>query len=224
MSSIYSAAHRRQTSTGSVHRRPNSSAPASCGCCGSCRRTSHGPRSRDRSTSPSTRSTPISAASTPSSARVTAVRPCVEHASCGSSPRAAPHRRRGQIPSDGGQSPDSGGDRSPGHPQDHRVATEPGCQYTIRIRGRLGATALSGVPDHGVRGEGRETVLTGSLEAGPRCTGSWRNSKRSASRFSNFAKSGHQPSMSPTEQGASHARRDRLEHEAIKVSAPTKAT
>ena len=48
MSSISCGAHRRRTSTGSVSRRPHSSAPASCGCCGSCRRTSRG---RDRAIS-----------------------------------------------------------------------------------------------------------------------------------------------------------------------------
>jgi hypothetical protein len=49
-------------------------------------------------------------------------------------------------------------------PQDHRVATEPGCKYTIRIRGRLGATALSAFPTMKSEVRGRETVLTGSLE------------------------------------------------------------
>lgn len=49
-------------------------------------------------------------------------------------------------------------------PQDHRVATEPGCQYMIRIRGRLGATALSAFPTMESEVRGRETVLTGSLE------------------------------------------------------------
>jgi hypothetical protein len=44
------------------------------------------------------------------------------------------------------------------------VATEPGCKYTIRIRGRLGATALSAFPTMESEVRGRETVLTGSLE------------------------------------------------------------
>ena len=49
-------------------------------------------------------------------------------------------------------------------PQDDRVATQPGCQYMIRIKGRLGATALSAFPT--MRSEARrgETVLTGTLE------------------------------------------------------------
>jgi hypothetical protein len=44
------------------------------------------------------------------------------------------------------------------------VATQPGCRYMIRIRGRLGATALSAFPtmESDVR-EG-ETALIGSLE------------------------------------------------------------
>jgi hypothetical protein len=49
-------------------------------------------------------------------------------------------------------------------PQDQRVATEPGCQYTIRIRGQLGATALSAFPTMESDVRGRETVLSGSLE------------------------------------------------------------
>jgi hypothetical protein len=44
------------------------------------------------------------------------------------------------------------------------VATQPGCQYMIRIRGRLGATALSAFPNMGSEVRGGETVLTGSLE------------------------------------------------------------
>lgn len=48
--------------------------------------------------------------------------------------------------------------------QDHRVATQPGCQYMIRIRGRLGATALSAFPTMGSEVRAGETVLTGSLE------------------------------------------------------------
>ena len=44
------------------------------------------------------------------------------------------------------------------------MATEPGCSYTIRIKGRLGATALSAFPTMESEVCGRETVLTGSLE------------------------------------------------------------
>jgi hypothetical protein len=49
-------------------------------------------------------------------------------------------------------------------PQNHHVATQRGCQYMIRIRGRLGATALSAFPTMGSEVQGGETVLTGSLE------------------------------------------------------------
>jgi hypothetical protein len=44
------------------------------------------------------------------------------------------------------------------------VATQRGCQYMIRIRGRLGATALSAFPTMGSEVRGGETVLTGVLE------------------------------------------------------------
>ena len=44
------------------------------------------------------------------------------------------------------------------------MATTPGCQYTIRIRGRLGATALSAFPTMGSEVRGGETRLTGPLE------------------------------------------------------------
>jgi hypothetical protein len=44
------------------------------------------------------------------------------------------------------------------------VAIQPGCQYMIRIRGRLGATALSAFPTMGSQVRGGETVLTGRLE------------------------------------------------------------
>ena len=44
------------------------------------------------------------------------------------------------------------------------MATEPGCQYMIRIRGRLGATALSAFPAMESEVRGGETVLTGPLE------------------------------------------------------------
>jgi hypothetical protein len=48
--------------------------------------------------------------------------------------------------------------------QDLGVAPPPGCQYLIRIRGRLGATALSAFPTMGSEVRNGETVLTGSLE------------------------------------------------------------
>jgi hypothetical protein len=48
--------------------------------------------------------------------------------------------------------------------QNDGVTTPPGCQYMIRIRGRLGATALSAFPTMGSEMRGRETVLTGRLE------------------------------------------------------------
>jgi len=44
------------------------------------------------------------------------------------------------------------------------VATEPVCQYMIRIQGRLGATALSAFPALESEVRGGETVLTGPLE------------------------------------------------------------
>jgi len=43
------------------------------------------------------------------------------------------------------------------------VATPLGL-YAIRIRGRLGATALSAFPSMAAESKGGETVLTGSLE------------------------------------------------------------
>ena len=43
------------------------------------------------------------------------------------------------------------------------MATTPGL-YTIRIKGRLGATALSAFPSMVSELKGRETVLTGLLE------------------------------------------------------------
>jgi len=49
-------------------------------------------------------------------------------------------------------------------PQNHRVATQPGCEYMIRIRGRLGPTALSAFPTMGSEVQAGETVLVGSLE------------------------------------------------------------
>ena len=50
--------------------------------------------------------------------------------------------------------------------QDQGVATPPGCQYLIRIKGRLGATALSAFPTMGSELGDGETVLTGSLQDG----------------------------------------------------------
>ena len=47
--------------------------------------------------------------------------------------------------------------------QDARVATPPGL-YAIRIRGRLGAAALSAFPTMRSELEGGDTVLTGLLE------------------------------------------------------------
>ena len=47
--------------------------------------------------------------------------------------------------------------------QHEGVATPPGL-YTIRIKGRLGATALSAFPSMVSELEGSETVLTGLLE------------------------------------------------------------
>ena len=46
---------------------------------------------------------------------------------------------------------------------DDRVATPPGL-YAIRVKGRLGATALSAFPAMVPRTKGGETVLTGWLE------------------------------------------------------------
>jgi hypothetical protein len=44
------------------------------------------------------------------------------------------------------------------------VTSPPGCQYVIRVRGRLGATALSAFPTMGSEVRRGETVLTGLLE------------------------------------------------------------
>ena len=44
------------------------------------------------------------------------------------------------------------------------MAIQPGCQYVIRIRVRLGATALSAFPTMGSEVRDGETVLTGPLE------------------------------------------------------------
>jgi hypothetical protein len=43
------------------------------------------------------------------------------------------------------------------------VATQPGCQYVIRIRGRLGATALSAFPTMESEVHAGDTVLSGLL-------------------------------------------------------------
>jgi hypothetical protein len=92
-----------------------------------------------------------------------ALPPFNRHASCGfSPPDADEHRRNGasaggrnhQIPA------------SPAHqarPQDDEVATPLGL-YTIRIKGRLGTTALSAFPTMEAELTGGETVLTGVLE------------------------------------------------------------
>jgi hypothetical protein len=48
--------------------------------------------------------------------------------------------------------------------QDRRVATQPGCQYLIRINGRLGVTALSAFPTMESEVHAGETLLIGSLE------------------------------------------------------------
>jgi hypothetical protein len=47
--------------------------------------------------------------------------------------------------------------------EDDRVATPPGL-YAIRIKGRLGATALSAFPSMVSELKGSETLLTGVLE------------------------------------------------------------
>ncbi|HEX4863067.1 MAG TPA: hypothetical protein VFV02_03290 [Acidimicrobiales bacterium] len=44
------------------------------------------------------------------------------------------------------------------------MTTPPGCQYMIRIRGRLGATALSAFPTMESEVRCGETVLTGLIE------------------------------------------------------------
>ena len=47
--------------------------------------------------------------------------------------------------------------------QNDRVATSP-CWYAIRIKGRLGPTALSAFPTMACETRGGETVLTGLVE------------------------------------------------------------
>ena len=44
------------------------------------------------------------------------------------------------------------------------MATQPGCEYQIRISGRLGPTALSAFPTMASEVRGGETVLMGSIE------------------------------------------------------------
>jgi hypothetical protein len=44
------------------------------------------------------------------------------------------------------------------------VATQPGCQYLIRIEGRLGVTALSAFPTMDSEVRAGETLLMGSLK------------------------------------------------------------
>jgi hypothetical protein len=48
-------------------------------------------------------------------------------------------------------------------PYCHPVAPQPGCQYLIRIGGRLGATALSAFPAMSHELIGGDTVLSGVL-------------------------------------------------------------
>jgi hypothetical protein len=61
------------------------------------------------------------------------------------------------------QSLDSGVADSLGRQDDHGVAAPPSL-YTIRIKGQLGATALSAFPTMVAELNGGETVLTGVLE------------------------------------------------------------
>jgi hypothetical protein len=49
-------------------------------------------------------------------------------------------------------------------PQYRHVATQPTCQYLIRIEGRLGVTVLSAFPTMTSEVRHGETLLTGSLE------------------------------------------------------------
>ena len=60
--------------------------------------------------------------------------------------------------------------------------------YTILIKGRLGATALSAFPSMVSELKGGEAVLTARI--GPRCSASLRRSKPSASTCSNSDKCG----------------------------------
>ena len=49
-------------------------------------------------------------------------------------------------------------------PQDHGVAKQPGCPYMLRIKGRLGPTALSAFPTMRSEVRGGDTLLKGFLE------------------------------------------------------------
>jgi DNA-binding CsgD family transcriptional regulator len=85
------------------------------------------------------------------------------HGSCGSSRPGARERRRA---SEHRRTHDHQIPASPAHYgglQDDRVATPPGL-YVIRIKGRLGATALSAFPSMVAELKGSDTVLTGVLE------------------------------------------------------------
>jgi len=68
---------------------------------------------------------------------------------------------RSARPRSAGQSLDSGVAETPSVQHGHCV---PPSLYTIRIRGRLGATALSAFPMMASELTGGETVLTGFLE------------------------------------------------------------
>src|SRR4051794_3044461 len=85
--------------------------------------------------------------------RAAAPPPCRAHWSCGSSRPGAPEHDH-RIPA----SPAHRAGRKGG-----RVATPP-CLYTIRVRGRLGETALSAFPSMACELKGGETVLTGLVE------------------------------------------------------------
>ena len=80
---------------------------------------------------------------------------------------------------------------SPAHQvglQDGCVTTPPGL-YMIRIRGRLGATALSAFPSMVSELKGRRPCLPACLKTGPHCSACSPRSKRSASSCSNCARS-----------------------------------
>ena len=80
--------------------------------------------------------------------RAVALPPCDAHGSCGSYQPGA--RGDHQIPA------------SPAH--HHGLQHDPVAAYTIRISGRLGATALSAFPTMASELKGGETVLTGMLD------------------------------------------------------------
>jgi hypothetical protein len=94
---------------------------------------------------------------------VIGLQPFNAHASCGSF-QTGPRQRRRNSPSAGvcnHRIP-----ASPAHQlrlHDHSVDAPPGL-YTIRVRGRLGATALSAFPTMVSELKGGETELTGLLE------------------------------------------------------------